>query len=324
MKLRRALVAVAAAATVGPAALLTATSAMAAEQPSATVTPSATTTAGPEQPPKSPDPAATRPGTAPATAPSTTSTATSTSTATAPEPSASTTTAGPTATATPTPCTADSALARTELHGLPGQLVAGSGWHEFTYRVSNTSARELHSVAAYVEVFSYRGATETSEHLRLQWYDPGARRWQTIRYGSGYFAEVPVLRPGHHANARLRLAVDAKAPAGTGAAFQVGYYRTADHGCGYSPGTSYSFEVLAAGSKPEHQGEARPTDKSDSESNRPAPQGELSKLPVTGELAHTGSSSAMPALGALSGAAVLAGAGAVVLSRRRATGRGHR
>ncbi|MEV5506381.1 LAETG motif-containing sortase-dependent surface protein [Streptomyces orinoci] len=332
MKLRRALVAVAATAAAGPAVLLTAPSALAAGPPSVTTAPSAMATTGPEAAapgdPKSPDATATRTATAPTSASTSqdtsqsTSTASSTVTAPAPPPTTSSTASSSPA-ATPGSCAVGSPLARTELHGLPGQLVAGSGWHEFTYRVSNTSTAQLPSVAAYVEVFSYRGATETSGHLRLQWYDPKARRWQDIRYRAGYFAEVRELRPGGHADARLRLAVDAKAPAGSGAAFQIGYYRTAEHGCGYSPGASYPFEVLAAGSE---RGDAKPAAKPAvrpaHEVNRTAPQGELAKLPANGELAHTGSSSAMPVLGALSGAAVLVGAGAVVFSRRRRTAEG--
>ncbi|MEV7982044.1 LAETG motif-containing sortase-dependent surface protein [Streptomyces sp. NPDC086519] len=49
------------------------------------------------------------------------------------------------------------------------------------------------------------------------------------------------------------------------------------------------------------------------------PQGDISDLP-TGNLADTGSSSALPVIGLVGGVAVVVGAGAVVLVRRRKAG----
>ncbi len=78
--------------------------------------------------------------------------------------------------------------------------------------------------------------------------------------------------------------------------------------------------VLKAGSTtPAGTGDAKPT--GDKPTGKPQsdmkPQGGSEQLPVTGSLAHTGSSSALPAIGLIGGAAVVAGAGAMFVVRRR-------
>ena len=80
----------------------------------------------------------------------------------------------------------------------------------------------------------------------------------------------------------------------------------------------YDFDVLVAGSKPGPIDDAKgkPGDKG----NHPAPQGggkDLSPLPVSGKLAETGSSSALPMIGLIGGVAMAVGGGAVFIVRRR-------
>ncbi|MFK8851053.1 LAETG motif-containing sortase-dependent surface protein [Streptomyces sp. Ac-502] len=70
--------------------------------------------------------------------------------------------------------------------------------------------------------------------------------------------------------------------------------------------------------KPVH-GKGRPG-KPGTAGNQPASHGGHDELPVSGTLAETGSSDRLPNLAAIGGAAVLAGAGAVVIARRRRTG----
>ncbi|GHC58986.1 LAETG motif-containing sortase-dependent surface protein [Streptomyces cinnamoneus] len=219
----------------------------------------------------------------------------------------------------------------TELRGLPSEIEAGSGWQEFTFRTTNVSDHELSSVAALLDAWSWRTSdfSETTAYLTVQWYDPATSSWRDVPRQFGYFGEARNLAPRAYADARLRLQVDAEAPAGIGAAFQLGHYRTGEGTCGYGEGEYYYFDVLPSGSRPGRHEDAkgtakppaklpaRPAGGGDGRGGRPAPQGGLSAIPVSGRLAATGSSSTLPAITASAGAALAVGAGAVVLVRRR-------
>ncbi|MFF5130819.1 hypothetical protein ACFY41_28340 [Streptomyces syringium] len=335
MKLRRALATAAATAVIGPTALLVAPYAFATGEspapsasPDPSVTPSVSSTPSTSPSPVVEPPASSAPPSPAAPSSATTSVSTSTSTG-EPGPSATSgsPTAGPSSTSTSSPdaCEeySDEARIKTELLGLPSKIVAGSGWQDFTYRTTNTSDRELRSVVAYMDVWTWDGrgeGKETSQYLTVQWYDPQKRAWQPLPEDFGDFAETENLGPRQYADAKLRLKIDAKAPAGYGSAFQAGSYTGHDGKCGDAEGSIYSFDVLPVGSKPGKVDDAKGTTGRPGPSqhaNRPAARGSLSTLPVTGELARTGSSSGLPTIAVLSGAAVAVGAGAVFVVRRR-------
>ncbi|MFD9567784.1 LPXTG cell wall anchor domain-containing protein [Streptomyces sp. NPDC059994] len=106
------------------------------------------------------------------------------------------------------------------------------------------------------------------------------------------------------------------------AARNAGDYRNIDGSCGGSPDLAeYDFEILAAGTKP---GQADPAKPGKGKANTPdnKPQGTTATTPLnptTGTLAATGSSSATSKLALAGGAAVVAGAGALLAVRRRRT-----
>ncbi|OKI09970.1 hypothetical protein A6A06_04960 [Streptomyces sp. CB02923] len=335
MKLRRALAAVTTTAALVPAALLAAPAAYATETPAQPQPPAATATAT-ATPTATPTPGATPPSGTPTPGQTSTPTAGGGTRTAAPAPPKATIPAKATGTGTPpatptaTPECKDWSSERSvkaELRGLPGKLVAGSGWVGFTYRATNTSTGHILSVQAFAQVFALANKTsdDVSGHLTLEWFDAAADRWKPVagpEEGDGYFATIgdaDGLRPGEYAEARMRLKADARTPASYGGAVSVGWYLNADLACGYSQAADYPFDILPAGSTvPGHVPDAR--ERPGTRPNHPAPQGgakQQARLPVTGKLAETGSSSGLPTL-ALSGAAAVAlGAGAVFAVRRR-------
>ncbi|TGA95363.1 LAETG motif-containing sortase-dependent surface protein, partial [Streptomyces palmae] len=214
----------------------------------------------------------------------------------------------------------DEAAVSTTLRGLPNKVVAGTGWVNFTFRTTNTSDKTMKSVDAFAVVGAIEGKDleDVSELLTIQWYDEASGGWQTVDE-SGYFATVEELKPDEYADAKMRLKVDAKTPGSYGFALAIGAYHDQDDVCGFSEASEYTFDVLAAGSKPGPVENAEPKP-SKHKPNKPAPQGGLTELPVTGELAQTGSSSMLPTLAVIGGVTVAVGAGAMIVVRRRRTG----
>ncbi len=248
---------------------------------------------------------------------------------TAPAPTGSNTTApSPSNTVAPSPSTsededvckdfADNAGVHTELRGLPSKVVAGSGWQEFTFRVANKTDKDLDAVEAYVQAYAFdnKDFDDISSFITLQANIGDG--WETITEEFGYFGTAPSLKPGEYVDAALRLKVDAKAPAGFGVAFAAGVNVSKDGLCEFGDETEYEFEVLAAGTKPGNVDDAK--GKPGKDTNKPAPQGELSEMPVTGSLANTGSSSMLPTIGIAGGVAIVAGAGVVFALKRRNAG----
>ncbi|MFD8548557.1 LAETG motif-containing sortase-dependent surface protein [Streptomyces sp. NPDC059649] len=214
----------------------------------------------------------------------------------------------------------DETAISTELRGLPSKVVAGSGWKNFTFRATNTSDKSMKSVDAYValDAISADSFDDVSKLLTVQWYDEDSRTWEAITDEDGYFASVDGLKPGEYADAKLRLKVDAKTPGSYGFAFTIGAYHNEDDVCGFSDVAEYDFDVLVAGSKPGSVPPAK-SKPGKNQPNKPAPQGDLKQLPVTGKLAETGSSSALPTIALVGGVAMVVGAGALFVVRRRKT-----
>ncbi|MFC5034791.1 hypothetical protein ACQFX6_32735 [Streptomyces sp. DSM 41987] len=148
MKLRRTLVTVAATAAIAPAALLSASNAFAdtalpAPGTSATASPSVSTS-----------PSVTPSNTASPTASATVSTKPTASASTPAQPSTS---GSPTDEPTDQPgLCADKPgyqeKVTTTLTGLPGKIVAGSGWHNFTLTTTNQSDKDASAVLFYAGV----------------------------------------------------------------------------------------------------------------------------------------------------------------------------
>ncbi|WP_351230688.1 LAETG motif-containing sortase-dependent surface protein [Streptomyces sp. NPDC002133] len=209
----------------------------------------------------------------------------------------------------------------TVVTGLPSKIVAGSTT-DFSLRVTNGTDKTLDEVFPFV----YFHATDKSGYnviddaFHLQWSTATSPTWKNVEEEGGYAGSVSPLKAGAHADVKLRLKVDATAPAGEGLAFVAGDYVNDDESCGGNDFTEYAFELLAAGTDAGDVDDAEPG-KTTPQTPDNKPQGVTSTTPVNaGTLADTGSSSALPQLAAASGAAVAVGAGAVFVVRRRKAG----
>ncbi|MEH0419072.1 LAETG motif-containing sortase-dependent surface protein [Streptomyces sp. B21-083] len=340
MKLRRAMVAAAATAVITPLALLSAPVAFADGSPSAT--PSETVTETPSQTPSDStsatpsDPAPSDTG-LPSDVPSD-SASPSASISDSASPSASVS-ASPSVSAEPSENPTDpdvpfcedldedysDAQVSADIKGLPGKIVAGDGFHGFKLVVTNDSKADIKGVAFYAEIENYEfdEAKFLSPYVDLEFKNPETGKWDRIGdddWAGDYFFYVDKLKAGASESVDLRVSIDKQAPAGDAYSFGSGAYIDNVDGqdCIAEGWAQYDFKVLKSGSSNTDPGSATP---SDNGSKDPVhkPQGNVSDLP-TGNLADTGSSSALPMIGLVGGVAVVAGAGAVFAMRRRKAG----
>ncbi|WP_406123066.1 LAETG motif-containing sortase-dependent surface protein [Streptomyces sp. NBC_00989] len=329
MKLRRAMAAAAATAVITPLALLSAPAAFAEESPSGS-------------PSVSDSPSTSPSDTVSATPSDSTSPTSSTSPSDSSTPSASnspSTSATPSTSAEPSDGPTDpdvpfcedldedfsDAKLSADLKGLPGKIVAGDGFHNFKLTVTNKSKTTVKEVAFYAEVENYEfdESKFLSPYVDLEFKNPESGTWDRIgddEWAGDYFFYVDSLKSGKSESVDLRVSISAKAPAGDAYSFGAGAYLDNVKGqdCIAAGWAEYDFQVLKAGSSNTDPGTATPGDGGKDTSVK-KPQGEISDLP-TGNLAETGSSSALPVIGLVGGAAVVAGVGAVVMVRRRKSG----
>ncbi|MFE4022947.1 LPXTG cell wall anchor domain-containing protein [Streptomyces sp. NPDC059101] len=353
MKLRRALTAVAATAVIAPAALVAAPAAYATgsdTESSASASPTPVTPGAEESESAGPsaEPSATGGANTPGgeTPPGTGSegSATPTAPATLGSTAKPTTSAGPTASATPTTapgtpttspsddgeCTLDDASLDVSVAGLPSKLVAGADWSRFAVKLSNTTDKKLDEVYPFILAVPLEGDDRPGSQLHLEYQDPDTGKWTAFgEWSDGDYFGWFELDAHQTAELKMRIRADQGATPGDGFALVAGDYYNEDGSCGSSAEQWYDFAILSAGSKP---GEVPPA-KPGKPGNKPGPQGTakpvatgkpkegLGKLPVTGNLAATGASSALPTIGLVGGVAMAVGAGAVfVVRRRKATG----
>ncbi|MDN0200499.1 hypothetical protein [Streptomyces sp. S.PNR 29] len=145
---------------------------------------------------------------------------------------------------------------KTGLRGLPSEIVAGSGWHEFTYRVTNVSTVKLMEtdLTLYVGTADPKIDDVSELAVTVEWSDPRSGAWKPVE-GEGAewddntnFATLGSLEPGEYADARMRIKIGKDAKAGTGYFFTTGYSYGEDDQCGYDEISQFDFTVLPAGS----------------------------------------------------------------------------
>ncbi|MFD5038868.1 LPXTG cell wall anchor domain-containing protein [Streptomyces sp. NPDC058377] len=341
MKLRHILATAALTAVVGPMALFAAPAAYATGETSAAGTPSAsaapTTTPVPSASVEASDDAQ-----EPATQSEATPSATAGSTAAKPAESAKSS-AEPSPTYTrPTFCSGipDEERGKTALLGLPSKIVAGSGWHDFTYRVTNVSKVKVMEtdISLYLGTADPKLDDIAELNVTVEWFNSATGKWKAIEgegadvFDDHEFATVKTLGPGEYADAKMRIKIGAETEPATGYFFTIGHSYGEDGQCGFDDISQFDFTVLAPDSEPGkvEDSEGTPgkvegtkdTDAADKDTNgnKPAPQGELDEIPASGRLAETGASSVMPTAATLGAAAVVMGAGAVLVVRRRRAG----
>ncbi|MGW2821640.1 LPXTG cell wall anchor domain-containing protein [Streptomyces sp. NPDC001443] len=207
--------------------------------------------------------------------------------------------------------------------GLPGKIVAGSGWHKFKLVAANHSDKPLGTVQwlAFIdnESMSDDESDWLSDYAKIEYYDPQTKVWESIadEIGDGmYFGETD-LGPKQTVDIKLRVNITAKAPAGDSFTLGMGGYLDSEKNCVHTAFSVYEFSVLKPGSSNENPGQAKPGKDTKPPAGGKQPQGGAAEIPATGTLASTGSSSALPTIGLVGGVAVVAGAGALFMVRRR-------
>ncbi|MCD7443877.1 LPXTG cell wall anchor domain-containing protein [Streptomyces lincolnensis] len=324
MKLRRAMVAAAATTVIAPLTLLAAPAAYATDDPS-TASPSVSATETPADDTTSPSPSTSTTESAPATttppasSPPASSPAPSTSpTGSAPAPTTSA--PEPSETPDPEPSVCEDSKVDVSIGGLPGKIAAGSGWHKFSLNVLNSSDSTLTDLDFFAGASSDADGADLflSKQVQLQAWNPEDKIWEDLNeegYAVGYVGYTDELKPDYEVNVPLRVNVKANAPVGAGFSLGATIYGDTDGECTGFGDVSYKFQIVAAGTdtdgtEPQEGGKAPVTDQK--------PAGNTPE--VTGSLAETGSSSALPMIGLVGGVAVVAGAGAVFVVRRRKAG----
>ncbi|MEV4965534.1 LAETG motif-containing sortase-dependent surface protein [Streptomyces sp. NPDC053808] len=205
----------------------------------------------------------------------------------------------------------------TVVTGLPSTVVAGTKVN-FKLRVTNGTDKTMDEVFpfAYVHATDESGLNDLDDLVHLQWSSGSSSKWQNVD-NENYMDPISSLKGGAHVDVKMRLAVDASAPAGNGVTFVAGDYWNDNGSCGGSPDLEgYEFLIAAKGSKPV-KGEATP---GPVKSNTPDVKPQSASSAPVGSLAATGSSDATSQLALASGAALAIGAGAVFVVRRRKAG----
>ncbi|MFH9587792.1 LAETG motif-containing sortase-dependent surface protein [Streptomyces luteogriseus] len=317
--------AAAATAVIAPVALLAAPAAYATDE--TTPTPSASVSES--APETSPAPSTSVSESAPETSPAPSTSVSESAPETSSSPSASASESSPAPSASepeesespdPEPSVCEDTKVDVSISGLPGKIAAGSGWHKFSLNVLNNSDSTLNDLDFFAGASPDKNGEElfTSKQVQLQAWDPEGKTWVDLNeggYAVGYVGYTDELKPEYQVDIPLRLNVSKSAPVGAGFSLGATIYGDNDAECTGFGDVSYKFQIVSAGTdtdgtKPQEGGKAPVTDEKPS-GNTPE---------VTGSLAETGSSSALPMISLVGGAAVVAGAGAIFVVRRRKAG----
>ncbi|WP_430377046.1 LPXTG cell wall anchor domain-containing protein [Streptomyces sp. B1-3] len=334
MKLRRALAAAAATAAIAPLALFAAPSAFADGTPTPTTTEStpaadstpADATSTPADPATTPaDPTTTTTATGTPTTGASGSATASSSPSTSPTGSASATSSpSPSESDKPgdacevdedSPIIEDSDVLHSSLTGLPESIVAGSGWKNFKFNVSNSGDDTIKDIQPIVAVgaVDWNFDEDYSDLVTVQVKQGGSWVDVSTQFGEGGTFNSFDLDGGDSVSYQLRVKVDREVPSAIGIAIGLAEYSD-DQGCWVSQDDNYGiyyFEVLPAGSDAGKPGDAKP------QTGGKSAIKDVNGVDVDGQLAETGSSSALPVIGLVGGFAVVAGTGVVFAMKRR-------
>ncbi|MGW1716361.1 LAETG motif-containing sortase-dependent surface protein [Streptomyces sp. NPDC002156] len=237
------------------------------------------------------------------------------------------------------------------MSGKTRNFVPGGPWSGVTLKMENRSDTALKDVVVRLAKLAYDevpdAPLEQQQYVNIQRWDADSRTWAEIPWSeSEMVGSLPSVDLAAHKTAAvaLRMSVEADWPHGRFPDFEDKYIGSgwlepmptgiSDEGvCGY--GENWSFVIAKPGTGTgEGDGDgatSTPTSTPTSGTgggNTPSPQTGSSTAPVTsdttptGDLAHTGSSSALPVIAGVGGAAVALGAGAVYVVRRRRSGTG--
>ncbi|MEV7275719.1 cell envelope integrity protein TolA [Streptomyces sp. NPDC093111] len=207
----------------------------------------------------------------------------------------------------------------------PAKVTAGTS-AVFNLRVTNKGKVAFDEFDGDAVAYSLDGFP--NETFDMAWSSANSPKWQTIDLDSDVyegFSSLAAIKPGASFDFKLKVTVDAKAKAGDAEILGGGRYMNKDGACGYAPEpASAEFTVV----KPAKPAPGKDTGKGNGGNGNTTEQGGSSKTPVTngtsgstgGTLAKTGSSDTTLPIALTGGAAVVLGAGAMVLVRRRKAG----
>ncbi|MBC2901329.1 LPXTG cell wall anchor domain-containing protein [Streptomyces cupreus] len=339
MKLRRALAVAAATAAIAPIALMSAPPALATGETTPTPTATEPTPTSEESTPSteesSPAPTQSSPsaeesspaptGSSPSAAESSPAPAESSPSATesSPAPTESTPSDDETVEECPVDEEGDpiydiSEVLHSSLTGLPETVVAGSGWTDFKFNVSNSSDETIEDIMPVVGVAAMDWELEEdyTDLVTVQVRSGGT--WVDIatQFGEGGALNTFTLKGGQSISYDLRVNISRDVPSAVGIAIGLAEYSTED-GCWTSEDENYGiyfFEVLPAGSDPGKPNDSKPQTGGKDEIT------DVDEVDVDGELAETGSDSNLPVIATIGGIAIVAGTGVVFAMKRRKVG----
>ncbi|MER8042191.1 LPXTG cell wall anchor domain-containing protein [Streptomyces sp. NPDC094032] len=209
----------------------------------------------------------------------------------------------------------------------PTKIKAGTS-AVFTLRVTNKNkpgGLTFDQVGGFVSAFSME--YPVNDDFRTEWSSAESPKWQLLNdpVESGFYSHSAV-KPGGSYDFKLKVTVDAKAKAGDAAIAGPVGYENEGGACGISDQAAIAEFAVVKAAKP---APGKDSDKGGSTggNGNTTEQGGSSKTPVTngsgstgGTLAKTGSSNSTLPIALTGGAAVVLGAGAMVLVRRRKAG----
>jgi LPXTG-motif cell wall-anchored protein len=337
MKLRRALAVAAATAAIAPLALLSAPAAFATGESESPVATESVSASPAETQSESPSASATESESSSASASATESQSSSASASSSESASASASaSASQSASASPSPsesapeedvCVDENGDDITELSsdlssslsGLPDTIVAGSGWTNFKFNVSNHGDSAITDIKPLIGVAAIGwDEKDYSGEISVQVLDKDSGAWREVAGAAGEGGTFTPfsLDAGDATSYQLRLKVSGKVPDSIGVTGGFAQYSD-DAGCWVADdpnGWVYFFDILAAGSDAGNPPDAKP------QTGGKKDLSDVKTVDASGSLAETGSSSALPLIGLVGGVAVVAGAGAVFAVRRRKSG----
>ena len=213
--------------------------------------------------------------------------------------------------------------------GLPSKVVAGTTV-DFTLRVTNGTERTLAvDPLAFIQVDGEQGGEKS--RLKVEWSNGSG--WQVFSEdGPEHIAHIDTMKPGEHSDIKLRMKLSSLAKPAKGVALFAGDASDAYNPCVLGPMKRYDFAFLPAGSDPGPTDEATPNQPGKDDDDRPdtatpstdtdtvqggTPKPTATATAADGNLAETGTSSAMGPLTLASVFTLVIGAGVVFAVRRR-------
>ncbi|MGW5640995.1 LAETG motif-containing sortase-dependent surface protein, partial [Streptomyces sp. NPDC003832] len=202
------------------------------------------------------------------------------------------------------------------LKGLPETVVAGSGWTNFTFEVSNSGDRTIEDILPHIDAVARDAELEHDYSDLVTVQVRAGDRWVDLvtQLGEGGTVNWFDLEGGQSISWDLRVSISHYVPRGIGIGIGLAQY-TDDEACWTAEDENYGlyyFEILPAGTDAGEPDDAEPQTGGKSEIT------EVHQVDADGELAETGSDSNLPVIATIGGIAVLAGTGVVFTMKRRA------